>query len=116
MEHTYTLAHVGVHLNSAEEANKTAELLSTIFNLQVRQGKKSFFAGDYFECMREPFLGKNGHIAMMTDDLAAAVDDLKQKGFGFREETAAYSEDGVLSNIYLDGEFGGFAIHIMRKK
>lgn len=30
-------------------------------------------------------------------------------------DTAAYTQDGSLKNIYLDGEFGGFAIHIMQK-
>ena len=40
---------------------------------------------------------------------------LKEKGFSFRMETAAYNAEGKLSNIYLDGEFGGFAIHILQK-
>lgn len=30
-------------------------------------------------------------------------------------DTAAYNEDGTIKNVYLDGEFGGFAIHIMQK-
>lgn len=30
-------------------------------------------------------------------------------------DTAAYDEAGKLKNVYLDGEFGGFAIHILRK-
>ena len=61
--------------------------------------------------MKTPFLGTNGHIAMRTDDLDGAVEELKQKGYSFRMETA----DGKLKNIYLDGEFGGFAIHILNK-
>ena len=55
------------------------------------------------------------HIAMQTDDLAAAVEELREKGFSFRMDTAAYTEEGRLKNIYLDGEFGGFAIHILQK-
>ncbi|WP_120195377.1 hypothetical protein [Lacrimispora algidixylanolytica] len=62
-----------------------------------------------------PFLGFNGHIAMLTPDLTAAVEELKEKGFSFKMETAAYTEQGELKNIYLDGEYGGFAIHIMQK-
>ena len=54
-------------------------------------------------------------IAMRTDDLDGAVEELKQKGYSFRMETAAYTDDGKLKNIYLDGEFGGFAIHILNK-
>ena len=48
-------------------------------------------------------------------DLAAAVEELREKGFSFRMDTAAYTEEGRLKNIYLDGEFGGFAIHILQK-
>ena len=51
---------------------------------------------------------------MRTPDLDAAVEVLRGKGFAFKMETAAYTEDGKLKNIYLDDEFGGFAIHIMR--
>ena len=65
--------------------------------------------------MKTPFLGAKGHIAMRTDDLDGAVEELKQKGYSFRMETAAYTDDGKLKNIYLDGEFGGFAIHILNK-
>ena len=65
--------------------------------------------------MKAPFLGTNGHIAMRTADLTAAVAELKEKGFTFNMDTAAYFDDGRLKNVYLDGEYGGFAIHIMEK-
>ena len=48
-------------------------------------------------------------------DLESAVEELKAKGLAFNEDTAAYDEEGKLKNIYLAGEFGGFAIHILRK-
>ena len=112
----FTLKHVGINTANPEEAHELSQLLSGMFNLTQKNGNKSDFAGTYFECMKSPFLGANGHIAMETDDLEAAVEELKAKGFGFRNETAAYNEDGKLKNIYLAGEFGGFAIHIMQKK
>lgn len=115
MSSQFELAHVGITNHSAEEAKDLAELLSMMFNLKPRSGKKSEFAGDYFECMRAPLYGTNGHIAMRTDDLAAAVEELKEKGFTFREETSEYTPDAKLKNIYFDGEFGGFAIHILQK-
>lgn len=34
---------------------------------------------------------------------------MKEKGFSFNMDTAAYNDEGKLKNIYLDGEFGGFA-------
>lgn len=111
----YELVHVGLNLKNEEEALQTAKLLSLLFDLKIREGQKSIFAGEYFECMRSPYLGAMGHIAMGTPDLEAAVAELREKGFAFREDTAQYDEDGKLKNIYLDGEFGGFAIHILRR-
>ena len=114
MENKFELAHVGINTPDPESALELAKLLSLVFNLNPRHGQKSEFAGEYFECMKSPFLGKNGHIAMRTPDMDAAVEELRGKGFAFKMETAAYTEDGKLKNIYLDDEFGGFAIHIMR--
>ena len=108
MENKFELAHLGINTPDPEAALELAKLLSLVFNLNPRHGQK------FFECMKSPFLGANGHIAMRTPDLDAAVAELREKGFAFRMETAAYTEDGKLKNIYLDGEFGGFAIHIMR--
>lgn len=115
MKNKFELEHIGINTPNAEEAEKLAQLLSMMFNLEPRHGQKSEFGGPYFECMKTPFLGTNGHIAMRTPDLTAAVGELKEKGFSFRMDTAAYTDDGSLKNIYLDGEYGGFAIHIMQK-
>lgn len=114
MENKFELAHLGINTPDPEAALNLAKLLSLVFNLNPRHGQKSEFAGEYFECMKSPFLGANGHIAMRTPDLDAAVEELREKGFSFRMETAAYTEDGKMKNIYLADEFGGFAIHIMR--
>ena len=114
MHSVFTLRHIGINNENAEEALALAELLSGMFNLATRHGQKSEFAGPYYECMKAPFHGKNGHIAMQTDDPESAVAELKEKGFSFREETAAYDDAGKLKNIYLAGEYGGFAIHILR--
>ncbi len=115
MQCEFELEHIGINTGSPEEAERLALLLSGMFNLTPRHGQKSEFAGTDFECMKAPFLGRNGHIAMKTPDLDAAVEELREKGFSFNMETAAYTEDGKLKNLYLDGEFGGFAIHILRK-
>ena len=56
------------------------------------------------------------HIGVNTENAeeALALAELREKGFSFREETAAYDDAGKLKNIYLAGEYGGFAIHILR--
>ena len=111
----FELEHIGINTPNEKEAADLAALLSTMFNLEPRHGQKSEFGGAYFECMKAPFLGTNGHIAMQTPDLELAVQELKEKGFSFNMDTAAYTEEGKIKNVYLDGEFGGFAIHIMQK-
>ncbi|NCC07323.1 MAG: 2-dehydro-3-deoxyphosphogluconate aldolase [Clostridia bacterium] len=115
MTNKFELEHIGINTQNAEEAEKLAQLLSMMFNLEPRHGQKSEFGGAYFECMKAPFLGANGHIAMRTPDLAAAMEELKEKGFSFNMDTAAYTDAGAIKNVYLEGEFGGFAIHIMQK-
>ena len=115
MKCKFELEHIGINTPNPEEAEKLARLLSALFNLEPRHGQKSEFGGPYFECMKAPFLGTNGHIAMRTPDLAAAVEELKEKGFSFNMDTAAYTDEGKIKNVYLDGEVGGFAIHIMQK-
>ena len=110
------LEHIGIAAGGGEEAERLSLLLGRLFNLPVRHGKKSEFAGGYFECMRLPGPGTHGHIALRTLDLTAAVAELEGKGVSFDLSTAAYGEDGRLTNIYLNGEFAGFAIHILQKE
>lgn len=115
MKCEFALEHIGINGDSAEEAERLARLLCEMFHLEYREGKKSRFAGTYFECMREQFLGAKGHIAMRTPDLTAAVEEMKSRGYAFNNDTASFGEDGRLKNIYLSGEYGGFAIHILEK-
>lgn len=115
MKNKFELEHIGINTANAKEAEELSGLLSMMFNLEPRPGQKSEFAGPFFECMKSPFLGRNGHIAIGTPDLTAAVEELREKGFAFKMDTAAYTDEGRLKNIYLDGEYGGFAIHVMQK-
>ena len=111
----FELEHIGINTPNAEEAARLAQLLSMMFNLEPRPGQKSEFGGPYFECMKAPFLGSRGPIAMRTPDLTASAAVLTEKGFPFTMVTAPTLNYGRLKNVYLDGEYGGFAIHIMEK-
>ena len=73
MKNKFELVHVGINNDSLEEAQKLRDTLCLLLNLEPRDGKKSVFAGKEFECLRERFLGTNGHVAMQTEDLEAAV-------------------------------------------
>lgn len=115
MMNQFELAHVGINNENEEEAQALVNLLCDLLNLKPRMSGKSIFADPCFECMKMPFLGTKGHVGMRTDDLTAAAEELKAKGYELNMDTAAYNEEGKLKNVYLAGEFGGFAIHIMQK-
>ena len=114
MKNTFELEHVGINTDNAGEAEQLALLLCKLFNLEPRHGQKSEFAGNYFECMKSPFLGKNGHIAVATTSVLRAKAYLEGQGFEFDESTAKY-KGTKLNAIYLKDEIGGFAIHLLQK-
>ena len=111
------LIHVGINTGNEEEAAKIAGLISTMLNMKVTPGNSSIFVGNKeFEIMKKPGRGTNGHIAIGTPDVAAAVEELKSRGFAFNMESAKYKADGTLNAIYLADEICGFAVHLMGNK
>ncbi len=108
------LAHIGINSANEDEAAKTAGLLSSLFGLEYKPGNSSIFAGSEFEVMKSKGRGTNGHIAISAIDVDRAVYHLTRSGASFDESTRTRDEKGT-KNIYLNGEFGGFAIHILRK-
>ncbi len=108
----FHLAHVGINCQNGDEARCIAEQFAAIFGFSVTEGQNSVFAGKAVECMKAPHLGKNGHIAICTPDVSAAVQELEAKGIAFNYSSAKYKPDGSLKVIYLAEEIGGFAIHL----
>ena len=112
----YTLAHVGINAGNEEEALKTARMFELLFGLPVKVGNSSIFAGTAVEVMKRPYLGKNGHIAIATPDVAAAQAELEARGVVFDSATAKRKADGTLNAIYLAEEICGFAVHLVGKR
>lgn len=112
----FELAHIGINAESGEEAEKTADRFAQIFDLPVREGNTSVFAGTALEVMKSPYLGKCGHIAVRTNYTERAVNYLSTvMGIAFREESAKRDGGGNLKAIYLEEEIGGFAVHLVQK-
>ena len=111
----YTLAHIGINTENAEEAMKAAKLFELLFGFTTTDGHSSIFAGSAVELMKSPYLGKYGHIAIGTPDVAAAKTELEAKGFKFNNDSAKYKGD-LLNAIYLEDEIAGFAVHLVTKK
>ena len=105
----FSLAHVGLNCENEAEAEKAAKTLCALFGFEYKSGNSSIFAGGAVECMKAPYLGKNGHIAIGTNSLDRAIYHLGRQGVEFDETTRKPKA------IYLEGEVGGFAIHLVQR-
>ena len=110
----FEFAHLGINEEDKDKALNSANLLSHLFYLSVKEGASSIFAGSGFEIMKNQHLGKHGHIAIATKDIHRAIIYLKRKGISVLPETAK-EKDGKLKAIYLNQEVSGFPIHLLQK-
>ena len=110
----FEVGHIGINCADADEAMGVSEAFDQAFGFGVRQGNSSNFASDWIEVMKSMFLGKNGHIAVKTFNLPRAIDELGRRGFEVDMETARFSGPDMIA-VYLKKEFGGFAVHLLRK-
>ena len=112
----FELAHVGVNMGSEADALKAAQRFAFIFGMPVKNGNSSVFAGSAVEYMKEPYLGKNGHIAIRTNYIERALNYLSSVlGVEFDEASAKTDAKGKLKAIYMKEEIGGFAVHLVNK-
>lgn len=111
----FELMHVGVNTTSEDEAVEVADSFEKMFGFTKKVGGSSVFAGKAIEAMKKPYLGANGHIAIGTNYIDRAVYHLGLRGYEFDESTAKRDDKGNLKAIYLKGEFGGFAVHLLQK-
>ena len=111
----FEIRHVGINCADAAEAEKTARGIASLFGFEYKPGNSSDFAGEAVECMKSPYLGTNGHIAIGTNSVDRAVFHLSRRGIAFDESTRKTDAKGRTKAIYLAGEFGGFAFHLVQK-
>ncbi|MCR5153490.1 MAG: keto-hydroxyglutarate-aldolase/keto-deoxy-phosphogluconate aldolase, partial [Lachnospiraceae bacterium] len=110
----FELRHVGINANSGEEAEGIADSFANFFGFAKKVGNSSVFAGTGIEITKAPGLGTHGHIAVATNYIERAVYHMELQGFEFDKDSAKF-KDGKLNAIYLKGEFGGFAVHLVQK-
>ena len=110
----FELKHVGINCQNEEEADHTASSFEKLFGFAKKTGNSSVFAGTAVEAMKSPYLGANGHIAIGTNSVARAMHYLESQGFTFNMDSAKYKGDRMTA-IYLNGEIGGFAVHLVQK-
>lgn len=110
----FEVAHVGINCDDAEASLEVANGLDAAFGTGVKLGGGSNFAGSGIEVMKSQYLGANGHIAIRTNKIEAAVAELTKRGYELDMDTAKY-KNGRMATVYLKNEFGGFAVHLLQK-
>ena len=108
----FGIKHVGINTGSSDEAFSLAQTMRGLFGFPEKDGNLSVFAGEGLEIMKTRYLGTCGHIAIGTNSVDRAVYRLKKQGISFVEDTKKYDAYGHLKVVYLEGEYGGFALHL----
>ncbi len=111
----FDLRHVGINQPDAETSARTAGEFESLFGFTRTDRGGAYFSGEVVEVMKKKFYGRNGHIAVSTNDAARAAHYLQKQGAQFNWDSAGYNEDGSLRVVYLAKEIGGFAVHILQK-
>lgn len=110
---TYRLKHVGINCKNEAEAKKMVALLCSLFNMEPgAENDSHIFVSTVFEVMKNENIGKNGHIALQTEDVELAMQDLAAKGITFKENTIRRNAEGKVTFVYLNGDIGGFSFHL----
>ncbi len=110
----FEVAHIGINADSPTGAKSIADQFAENFGFAIKEGKSSIFASHDIEIMRNPYLGKQGHIAIRTNKICIALAALKRRGLEADMDTAKYKGNQI-NSIYMDKEIGGFAIHLLQK-
>ena len=110
----YEVVHVGINTKNNDAAQEVANAFGAAFNFVAKDGNSSVFSSTGIEVMKSQYLGKQGHLAVRTNQIDIAIADLEKKGFQVDMETAKYKGDRMIA-VYLKNEIGGFAIHLLQK-
>ena len=112
----FSLVHVGINCESEPATHDVAKLFCNLFGFEYKPGNSSVFAGSVVETMLPaPGKGKNGHIAIGTNNVERAIYQLSAKGVKFLENTTARDASDNIKAIYMDMDVCGFALHLIKK-
>ena len=110
----FRFIHLGVNCADEGECRKSAETAEQLFSFAQDERTASIFAGKPLEFMKAPGRGTSGHIAIGTPSVDRAVYHLSRRGAKFDMDTATYDKDGSMKFVYMSGEIGGFAYHLIK--
>ncbi len=110
----FNLAHIGINMSDADSSLDVTKKFADTFDFPIKEGNSSNFAGTGIEVNKSIGLGKNGHIAIKTNNITRAIAYLEAKGIEVDMSTAK-GPAGAMIAVYLKDDFGGFAVHLLQK-
>lgn len=110
----FELGHLGINMPDDAASMAVVNSFAKAFGFAAKPGNSSNFAGSGIEVMKSMYLGKSGHIAIRTNNVARAIAYLAKRGFTVDMDTAKFKGEQMIA-VYLKGEIGGFAIHLLQK-
>ncbi len=110
--HGFKIVHVGINAGNDEGAAKVAAAFNP-FDLSATGA--GFIIDKGIEIMNQPWYGEHGHIAVQTNNIKRAEAYLKTKGVKFIESSKKIDAKGNYKAVYIDGDLGGFAVHLLQK-
>jgi len=112
----FDLAHIGINAVDAATSMEITSKMASIFKMPIKEGNSSNFVGTGIEVNKSMGLGKNGHIAIKTNNINRAIAYLEYNGVEVDMGTAKGPEGGQIIAVYLKEEVGGFAVHLLQAK
>lgn len=110
----FEIGHVGINSSGFEAAAALSDELSALLGFTKSVGAASTFVGTAFEVNHSMGRGAKGHVSINTNSIPRAEYYLAKTGVTFSEESRV-SANGKTVALYLEKEFGGFAIHLKQK-
>ncbi|MCL1858179.1 MAG: bifunctional 4-hydroxy-2-oxoglutarate aldolase/2-dehydro-3-deoxy-phosphogluconate aldolase [Oscillospiraceae bacterium] len=111
----FDLAHLVINCENAEQAERDAGKIESIFGFEKKDSGASVSNADILHFMKNRSYGRDGQIAICSNFIERAVFYLKEAKKEFIDESARFDADGRLTSIYLDNIISGFAIKLVRK-
>jgi 2-dehydro-3-deoxyphosphogluconate aldolase/(4S)-4-hydroxy-2-oxoglutarate aldolase len=110
----FELAHVVINAEDDDKSLAIAKRFAELFNMPLKEGNSSNFAGTGIEVNKSMGLGKHGHLAIRTNSLFRAVAYFERIGVPIDMDTAKFKNNKMIA-VYLKEEIGGFAVHLLQK-
>lgn len=111
----FELLHIGVNTKSNEEANNIANDFKKLFGFKSKENSNSIFLGNNINIMKSISQGKNGYLAIGTNNIIRAIWHLESCGYMVDENSKFFNGYGELISVYITKEIGGYVIKLIQK-